>query len=124
MRKRGEALANRCRVEFIDTTGDIVMPDIPEPERRKQEETTTDGTSLSAIRHRSGSPFTSSSLCKMRCKPRLCIRIVWVPGVDETCSAGAQQSFYLLDRFATRSTPTKIGAIVQVTRIDPGMVFT
>jgi len=35
-----------------------------------------------------------------------------------------QQSFYLLDRFATRSTPTKIGAIVQVTRIDPGMVFT
>jgi hypothetical protein len=72
----------------------------------------------------SRSPFTSSSLCKMRCKPRLCIRIVWVPGVDETCSAGAQQSFYLLDRFATRSTPTKIGAIVQVTRIDPGMVFT
>src|SRR5215467_2403291 len=52
MRKRGEALANRYRVEFIDTTGDIVMPDIPEPERRKQEETTTDGTSLSAIRHR------------------------------------------------------------------------
>jgi hypothetical protein len=66
----------------------------------------------------SRSPFTSSSLCKMRCKPRLCIRIVWVPG------ASAQQSFYLLDRFATRSTPTKIGAIVQVTRIDPGMVFT
>jgi hypothetical protein len=52
MRKRGEALANRYRVGFIDTTGDIVMPDIPEPERRKQEETTTDGTSLSAIRHR------------------------------------------------------------------------
>jgi len=36
MRKRGEALANRYRVEFIDTTGDIVMPDIPEPEHRKQ----------------------------------------------------------------------------------------
>lgn len=71
----------------------------------------------------SRSPVTSSSLCT-RCKPRLCIRIVRVPGVDETCSAGAQQSFYLLDRFATRSTPTKIGAIVQVTRIDPGMVFT
>src|SRR6516162_3105843 len=52
MRKRGEALANRYRVEFIDITGDIVMPDIPEPERHKQEETTTDGTSLSAIRHR------------------------------------------------------------------------
>ena len=52
MRKRGEALANRYRVEFIDTTGDILMPDIPEPEHRKQEETTTDGTSLSAIRHR------------------------------------------------------------------------
>jgi hypothetical protein len=52
MRKRGEALANRYGVEFIDTTGDIVMPDIPEPEHRKQEETTTDGTSLSAIRHR------------------------------------------------------------------------
>ena len=52
MRERGEALANRYRVEFIDTTGETVMPDIPEPERRKQEETTTDGTSLSAIRHR------------------------------------------------------------------------
>jgi hypothetical protein len=52
MRERGEALANRYRVEFIDTTGDTVMPDKPEPERRKQEETTTDGTSLSAIRHR------------------------------------------------------------------------
>jgi hypothetical protein len=52
MRKRREALANRYRVEFIETTGDIVMPDIPEPEHRKQEETTTDGTSLSAIRHR------------------------------------------------------------------------
>jgi hypothetical protein len=52
MRKHGKALANRYRVEFIDTTGDITMPEPQESERRKQEEITADGTSVSAIRHR------------------------------------------------------------------------